>query len=152
MPTKLADIMTRHPITVGMNDTVRRIGELFEKHGFHHLLVLDEDQNLAGIVSDRDYLKVLSPFLNTYSERDRDTAILDRKAHLIMSHQPKTAGPDLTLEEANRFFIVNKVSCLPIVLPDADTDKRGKARKVIGIVTWRDILKWNDAHLRACDP
>ena len=137
MTTKIHEIMTKSPITIGMNDTVKHMGELFKSYGFHHLLVIDENQKLAGIISDRDYLKVLSPFINTYSERDRDTAVLERKAHLIMNHQPKTAGPELTLAEANHFFITQKVSCLPIV---------DKDQKVLGIVTWRDILKWNESH------
>lgn len=138
MTIKIHEIMTKNPITINMTHTVKDIGELFKAHTFHHILVLNENKQLAGIISDRDYLKILSPFINTYSERDRDTAILDRKAHLIMSHQPKTAGPDLTLTEANHFFITQKVSCLPIV---------DKDQKILGIVTWRDILKWNEAHL-----
>ncbi|EKD42522.1 MAG: hypothetical protein ACD_73C00121G0002 [uncultured bacterium] len=128
-------IMTPNPITILMETSIRQIGGLFRRFGFHHLLVLADNKELIGIVSDRDYLKVMSPFLDTYSERDRDKDILNRHAHTIMSHNPKAAKKDMTLLQANHFFVENKVSCLPIV----DDNNH-----VLGIVTWRDILKWNE--------
>lgn len=142
MTTHISEIMTPNPITIRLDTSIRQIGALFRRFGFHHLLVLDENEKLIGIVSDRDYLKVLSPFIDTYSERDRDTDILNRHAHSIMSHHPKSGHPELTLAEANHFFVVNKVSCLPIVDHD---------NKIVGILTQRDILKWNDLHIKDCD-
>ena len=67
-----------------MDDSLHTIKELFEATGFHHLLVV-EGRKLTGIISDRDLLKALSPFIDTISERARDRATLERRAHQIMT-------------------------------------------------------------------
>jgi acetoin utilization protein AcuB len=50
------EIMTAKVITIGMDDTLGQIQELFKKHKFHHVLVL-EDEELIGVISDRDVPK-----------------------------------------------------------------------------------------------
>lgn len=127
----VAQAMTSLIISVKPDDTLRLVGALFRQHSFHHLLVM-ESHKLVGILSDRDYWKVMSPFLETYSERDRDVAILDRKVHQIMARNPVTIAPEASLIEAGQILVSKGFSCLPVV--------NGRA-SVQGIITWRDILK-----------
>jgi len=35
------DIMTSHVVTVQMDESVWKVRDLFEKHSFHHLVVLE---------------------------------------------------------------------------------------------------------------
>jgi len=130
---KLCQIMTKQVITVGVYDRILSIQSLFEKHNFHHLLVVDEAGLLAGIVSDRDLLKTISPFISTLVERPVDLQTLERRAHQIMSRNPVTASPDDTIRRAALLMLNKKISCLPIISPNG---------KIEGIVTWKDILKW----------
>jgi acetoin utilization protein AcuB len=125
--------MTTEIITIGMDDKLKIVQELFERFHFHHLLVVHKDWTLAGVVSDRDLLKALSPFTGTLSERSQDVATLDRRVHQIMSRSPIVASRDRAVDEAAVMMLSNNISCLPIVRPD-DT--------VEGIVTLKDILKW----------
>ena len=67
---RVEQIMHREVITVGLDARVDTVRKLFEKHKFHHLLVVEKNK-LVGIVSDRDILKQLSPFLSTASELNR---------------------------------------------------------------------------------
>ncbi len=80
-------IMSPKIVTVEMDETLERIREIFEQHRFHHLLVIS-GHRLMGVISDRDLLKSISPFVDTLSETSRDSATLQKRAHQIMSRKP----------------------------------------------------------------
>lgn len=128
---KLADIMTRVVVTVDMDETVERIRTLFESSGFHHLIVTD-DARVVGVISDRDLLKHLSPFVGKPVERAMDAATLSKKAHHIMTRHPVLAHEDMETAEATDLLLRKGVGCLPVVT---------KGLRLSGIVTWRDLLK-----------
>jgi acetoin utilization protein AcuB len=129
----VGDIMTRRLVTVGMDDTLGVVRMLFGAHRFHHLLVL-EGRKLAGVISDRDLLKALSPRLGTPNETARDRATLNRHAHQIMSRRPVTVPRDWGIEAAARRMLEAKVSSLPVVSAGVDD-------VLVGIVTWKDLLR-----------
>jgi len=56
----ISDIMTTTLITVGPAQVVGELQPLFIEHRIHHLLVVNEGE-LLGIVSDRDALKKPKP-------------------------------------------------------------------------------------------
>lgn len=124
-------IMTKHVVSVDMDDTLKDIREIFEHVRFHHILVM-ENNKLVGIISDRDLLKAVSPYANTSSERPRDAATLKKRAHQIMIRNPIAIAVDGGVLEAIRLFIDQKISCLPVLNKDGS---------VAGILTWRDVLK-----------
>ncbi|MBN3853536.1 CBS domain-containing protein [Paraburkholderia sp. Ac-20340] len=128
---KMADLMTTRLVTVGFDDTLETVKEIFEQTGFHHLLVV-EDRKLQGVVSDRDLLRALSPFIDSVVETKRDLGTLARRVHQIMSRKPLTLGADAGVEEAIELFLENSISCIPIVNAEFVP---------IGIVSWRDILR-----------
>ena len=68
---KLSSIMTKQVVTVDMDTSLKAICGIFDDKKFHHLLVV-EDNELCGVISDRDLLKASSPFLNTLAEQKRD--------------------------------------------------------------------------------
>ena len=128
---KVVDIMTRSVVSVPMDDTLERIHAIFEESKFHHVIVTD-DGRVAGVVSDRDLLKNISPFIGRHlMEREQDTNTLSRKAHQIMTRRPVVARPDMSIPEAVTVLLKHRVSCLPVA---------GADRRVQGILTWRDIL------------
>ncbi len=128
----VAEIMTTRVFTIEMDDTLDKIQKIFEKHKFHHLLIV-EDGELIGIISDRDVLKEISPYVNTISEDSRDRQTLKKKAHQIMSRKPVTVGPDALVEEAASIMLKKNISCLPVVSP---------SENIAGILSWKDILKF----------
>ena len=124
--------MTRHVVTVCMDDSLKRVRELFAQSGFHHLLVVDKGK-LVGVISDRDLLKHVSPFVgHELSERTQDLATLNRRVHQIMSRQLVTCQAITDAAEAARMMLENRISCLPVV------DETGRP---VGIVTCRDLLR-----------
>ena len=129
---RVASIMTEKVLKVRMDDSIGTMRDIFENVEFHHLLVVEE-RKLVGILSDRDILRVISPFLHTLSEKDRDLTILNKKVHQIMTRKPITVGKNTSIEEASRLLLEKNISCLPVTSAEGEID---------GIVTWKDILKF----------
>lgn len=127
---KAQDIMVKSVICVDMDERVPNIIALLQQHGFHHLPVTDQDK-LVGIISDRDILRLVSPFINSVSEQPRDIDTLNRAAHQIMTRQPIRVKADTPIEDILEWLRKVDISCLPVV-DDED--------HVVGIITWRDLI------------
>ena len=128
---KVSAIMTKEVTTVDMDISLRAICGIFEDKKFHHLLVVEEDE-LCGVISDRDVVKALSPFLNTPSEQTRDLTTLRKRAHQIMSRKPITITKEASAEDAVRLMFQENISCLPVLSSDGQIE---------GIVTRKDLLQ-----------
>ncbi len=128
---KISSIMTRDVITVKSNVSLQTICEIFNNFEFHHTLVL-ENQKLVGVISDRDLLKAVNPFLDASSEKEHGAIALDKKAHQIMSKTLITVDMETSIEEANDLLLDNIISCLPVVSQQGSVE---------GIITWKDILR-----------
>jgi len=128
----LSDIMTARVVTVEMDDRLEVVKEIFDSMNFHHLLVVDQAKKLSGIISDRDLLKALSPYVGSVAETARDLATLNKRVHQIMSRHPITLQAQSTIGDAVRLFLAHRISCIPVVDDEF---------KPVGIVSWRDVLK-----------
>ena len=128
---RVEEIMSKSVVTIKLDDSLKVVKDIFDKTRFHHLLVV-ESGKLLGVVSDRDLLKALSPYLGTVSETTRDVAGLNKHVHQIMTRKPMTLKRNAGLDDAIHVFTRQKFSCIPIV----DDEE-----KPVGIVTWRDLLK-----------
>ena len=119
----VASIMTRKMITVGMNDSLKKVRALLMKHAdFNHILVV-EDRKLVGVISDRDLL----------AGDDRGIIDLNKKAHEIMSRIPVTVDGETSIEKASNLLLENNISCIPVLSSQGAIE---------GIVTWKDVIKF----------
>lgn len=129
-------IMTSRLVTVNAEASVAEVRRLFNEHSFHHLLVLDAGR-LRGVITDRDLLANLSPFVGKATERSQDHFLLDRRAHQIMSRSYVAVQPGVPVKDALARMLEHGASCAVVC------DGGDKPR---GIVTWHDFLK----HALAC--
>lgn len=127
----LARIMNTRIVTIGMDDTLEQVKEIFDNVRFHHLLVTEQDK-LVGIVSDRDLLKALSPHIDTVAETPKDRATLKKRAHQIMTRHPITLHPKHSVRDAVALFNRHSISCIPVV---------DSQNVPVGMVSWRDLFK-----------
>jgi acetoin utilization protein AcuB len=127
----IEQIMTKSVVTVTLDHTLRLVKHIFENAKFHHLLVVEKGE-LYGVISDRDLLKSISPFIGTVQETVHDKFTLNKKVHQIMSRKPITLTPSADVHEAISLFNQHSISCIPIV---------NEAGVPVGIVSWRDILR-----------
>jgi acetoin utilization protein AcuB len=128
----VGSIMTTRVVSVEMDDRLEVVKKIFDTLKFHHLLVVDDRKILKGVVSDRDLLKALSPYVGSVAENARDIATLNKRVHQIMSRNLITLQPRASIAEAIKLFLDQRISCIPIV--DATL-------KPVGILSWRDVLK-----------
>jgi len=128
---RIAEIMSTKIVTIELDDKLAEVKAIFDTMKFHHLLVVEAGE-LYGVVSDRDLLRALSPYLGSSVESPRDAATMNKRVHQIMSRKPITLGPDAPVSAAIELFLTQSISCIPVV--DADF-------RPVGILSWRDVLR-----------
>jgi CBS domain-containing protein len=148
---KVADIMTKKPVVVFVDDPVRKAAGLMKENNIGGLPVMDGDE-LAGIITDSDIMGLLetgdisddlwlpSPLeiievpvreiINWEKTKKALTHIGDQKVEKVMSSPPITIGPSADIEEAAALMLHEKIARLPVI----------ENRKLIGIVTRADIV------------
>jgi acetoin utilization protein AcuB len=127
------DLMSRHVMTIGLDDSLERARDIFEKQGFHHLIVIERGK-AVGVISDRDLLRNISPFIKSpLAQRSQDLATLRKHVHQIMTRRLVTVAPDSTAAVAAQLMIEQNVSCLPVI---------DQEQHVVGILTLRDLARW----------
>ena len=129
---KVGDLMTNRIVTARMDDTLETAQMIFNQRTFHHLVVLEHGEPV-GVISDRDLLKHLSPFIGSgLSERVQDRATLRTPLHQIMTRELVSIDPEASATEAARRMMRCRVSCLPVIDDE---------NKLVGIITSRDLLR-----------
>lgn len=126
---KVNDVMTRDPLTVEPDDTIREAEELMTENDVRQLPVV-KGTELAGIITDRDIRSFLGGrLLISLEERER---AMNTKVGSIMSTQPITVSADDDLRDVIETLIEEKVGGIPVV-----NEEEG----LIGIVTYVDVLR-----------
>lgn len=115
------EIMTAPVMTLSQEESIRKAGELFRNKRFRHLPIVNSEGILVGIISDRDYLRVLA-----------DSLSLSAPIRDYMVTRILTTESDSKIREAASIMFYERVGCLPVVSP---------GREVIGILTRTDILR-----------
>ena len=126
----VADIMTTRIVTIEMDDRLTLAKEIFDNVSFHHLLVVDNEEQLTGILSHRDFLRALSPNIGTAAELLRDTETLQKRVHQVMTKNPFSIAPHCDINQASELILDNNIGCLPVL----------DNNKLVGIITWKDLL------------
>ncbi len=131
MSMQVADLMNPRVITVEMDDSLLTAKSLMEKASIHHLPVIDSRRRVVGIVSDRDLLRAMSPFMDTAAENNRDLAVMRKLIHQIMTRHSRTIESDAPLDKAALIMLDSNISSLPIISENGE---------LIGIITWKDLV------------
>ena len=125
--------MTRKVITVDPNKTVFEAQELMADNHIRHLPVIDQDQQLIGIVTDRDIRSALPyDFIKDSCSPEQREKICSLTVKDIMAVDPITVSPTFTIQDALLMIQKSKVGALPVVEDDG---------KLSGILSVRDLLR-----------
>ena len=123
--------MSSPVLTVDADATLREALALMEERDIHHLLV-EHRGRLVGVVSDRDLLRHLSPFVGTLSERERDQNTLLRRVFQFATYGPVTVQQEAPIFEAAAVLLERQISGLLVL------DAEGRP---VGVLTTRDLLR-----------
>lgn len=121
------EIMKTDVITLPPSATIAEALKLLQDHRIRHIPIVDDEQRVIGIVSDRD-VRDASPSIFT---KDSDQKELQNEIQTIMSHPVVTIHPMDFVEEIARIFYDEEFACLPVV----------RDNKIAGMVTEKDMLK-----------
>ncbi len=126
------NIMTRNVVTVTMDTSLGIIKDAFDRHHFHHVVVVN-DGKAVGVISDRDLLRNISPFIGKLAERKTDFLTLQKRAHQVMTRTIVSTMQDDAVSDAACKMFKHHISCLPVLDDDGSC---------VGIVTMSDVLRW----------
>jgi acetoin utilization protein AcuB len=125
--------MTRKVITVGPDSRVLEAHDLLQRHHIRHLPVVDSDNILVGIITDRDLRSALPGGLYGKTPASVDTGpYADLTVREIMTPKPVTISPTNTIEDALLLIQRIQVGAFPVV------DEAGRLQ---GILSVRDLLR-----------
>ncbi|EKB59600.1 IMP dehydrogenase [Bergeyella zoohelcum] len=108
--------MISDPVTLSKNHTLGEAKETMARYKISGLPVVDEENNLIGIITNRDV---------KYQE---DLSV--KVEHLMTKENLITSHKDTNLEEAKKILLENRVEKLPIV---------DEKNKLVGLITIKDI-------------
>ncbi|HOK41563.1 MAG TPA: CBS domain-containing protein, partial [bacterium] len=110
---------------------VEKALKTLRENNIHHLPIIKDDE-LVGIVTERDLLQVVGYWVGTEEESERDRDALEMKVKKIMKKDVITCSPEFSIKDAAELMLKHKIGSL-VVLDDN--------KKVIGIITVTDMLK-----------
>jgi CBS domain-containing protein len=111
-------IMNKHPVTLNRDRPCIEALDLFMKHNFGALPIVDGEDRVLGIISETDLLV---------------EANLNLKVGDILTMEILTVGEDTTLDKIIRLFLSKRMRCIPVV---------NNNKKLVGIVGRKDILSY----------
>jgi acetoin utilization protein AcuB len=120
-------------VCAGLDITLGKAIELCEEKRIRHLPIVDDANQLVGLVTDRDLRYYVSPRVGTISENKADRESLERPIHLIMIHKVVATSAETPLWEAAELMLENRVGCLPVL---------NLGRRVVGILTTTDLIRY----------
>ena len=129
----IRNIMTTDLVTVDPGTSFGEVKSIFDENDFHHLLVVNEERELIGIISLEDLWKTAYhvSFVTTGQTFSNDW-YNNYQVKQMMTKDPMTIDPEDTLGLAADIFKANKFRALPVV----------DGNELVGIVTPYDLMQY----------
>ena len=129
----IKEIMTTDLITISKKDNGKVIKEKFDTYPFHHLLVLNKNNHLVGLISKSDFYRfAYSLSKETTGKTWSKKKMASLTAKELMTKNPYTLAPEDTIGTAAELLLSNKFHAIPIV----------EADQLVGILTTFDLLAY----------
>src|SRR5919108_359690 len=122
-PISVSDIMTRDVVSLLPSQSFAEAVGLMANRPFRHVLVIHPNGRLAGVISDRDLLRVMGGTTDWKEKRISD----------VMSRDVFTVTPQTPLSIAVREILGRRINCLPVLYDEN--------KQVCGIITSTDLLR-----------
>jgi acetoin utilization protein AcuB len=122
----------KNPVTISPEASFYEARNLVHEKGIRHLPVVDKNNALVGIVTDRDIRQAAPSDATLLSVQELNYLLGKLKVSSFMTPKAKliTITPDTLIEEAVQLMHDNKIGCLPVL----------EGGKLYGIFTETDAL------------
>jgi CBS domain-containing protein len=126
---RVEDVMTREPVQVRPERTLREVEEIFELHDFNGLPVVDGEGRLVGWVTKLDLLKAFrfdeEHMFPPYEE------IMKHPVSSVMSREVQAMTPRAPLTKTLEKLVSSRDKSFPVV----------EDERVVGIVAREDVIR-----------
>jgi acetoin utilization protein AcuB len=137
------DIMTEDVVSLQEQDNLSKVMKVMQNGKFRHVPIVDDQNKLNGIISDRDVLRLLpfhkgqrkpqsDVFRAALFDVDPNEPAIHQQVYRIMNRDVIHVQSTHSFHDVVKLFHDRKISCVPIT----DNDK-----KLIGIATVTDIMR-----------
>ena len=127
---QVGEYMTRDPITVSEDTSMKEAMLLLRTHHIRHLPVANGNI-LVGLVSDRDIRRASPSLLSGIAKNDYEQVLDDTPVARIMTREPFTVTENTAIADAVSVLVERKFGSLPVV----------NGEELVGIFTEIDALK-----------
>jgi CBS domain-containing protein len=128
---RVHEVMTQPVITTRPDMSVADARALMEKERIRHLPVTGEDEELLGIVTDRDIRRSLPSPVSSLSVWEMNHLLAKLTLEEVMTTAVITIRPHRDAREAARIMVDHKIGALPVT----------EVGHLVGIVTETDLLR-----------
>ena len=124
--------ITRNPITISPEAIFFEARALIHEKGVRHVPVIDKNNHLVGIITDRDIREAAPSDATLLSVQELNYLLGKLKVSAIMTPREKliTITTDTLIEEAVKLMRDHKIGCLPVM----------EGEKLYGLYTESDAL------------
>jgi acetoin utilization protein AcuB len=126
----ISKVMTRNVVTIDKDADISTAREKMSKHRIRHLPVVDENNLLVGIITDRDIRSALPS--SQSADKDNIEKLTSSKIEEIMTKSPISISPLDTIQDALLLLQKKRFGALPVI---------DRQEKLIGIISTRDLLR-----------
>jgi len=130
-PQRVRDLMTKEVTTLRRNDKLSIADDVMRLGRIRHLPVLDDDEQVVGIVSQRDLFRGALARALGYGAHAQQKLLGQLLVKEVMTNDPTTIAPDAPLAEAARVMLEGKIGAL-VVIEDG---------RLVGILTEADFVR-----------
>ena len=117
------DIMHRGVITCKTHTLLKEVVRIISDTDVHALVVIHDNEDVAGIVSHMDLLSL-------YGQN-----LLDYKAEDVMRSKVITVAPTATIKEAVALMLENQIRRLLV------TEQTPEGERAIGVISTTDVIR-----------
>lgn len=123
-------IMHTNLITISPEASLIEAKELIDSNNIDHLLVVNKEGQLKGILSDRDLKQNWASPANTLSTHELDYVLEKILVKMIMVKTVVTITTETTIERAAQIMQSNNINSLPVM----------EKEELVGIITSTDVM------------
>jgi acetoin utilization protein AcuB len=127
----VGNVMRTKLVTVPPETTLLSAQEMLDKNQINHLLVVDSEGELLGIVSDRDLKKSWASSATTLSKNELMYLLDQVTVFSIMAKKTIAITPGTTIERAALLMNQSRINALPVL----------EENELVGIITSSDVIK-----------
>lgn len=127
----VGDRMTKHPLTISVDESLSGAHQYMEKESVRHLPVVDKTGKMVGLVTEDDLLKAEPSEATLLSVWEIQSLLTKVKVKDVMVKKVISTTEDTPIEEAAHLMLDHKIGCLPVL----------RDGRLVGIITESDLFR-----------